>query len=586
MNRFRSFPARAALALLLLASAGSLAARPAGQEDAAAEIVARIDRVRDLLREEGKWAEALNLLTPLLAQLISVPDTGRRIELSAEVFLLRGIASAGLGDEAAALREFRSLYALGPEASKPAVKNIFDPKILPLLKRIERESQGEEAGYFLAVVSDPAGAKVWINGREVGETPVLFQADGPGKVLVELRKSGYQAVREETDIKPGGTRREYPLVPVALSILARSLPPGAKILLDGEDTGRVTEAEISGLSPGPHKLRLELPAYRAWEGAVELTPERPRVEVEPRLFPSAYLWETTWGGWESTLLKSPSAICPGPGGTLVVVDASEQRIHVFDEEGRRIGGPEAGNLVELGLGGINGLAVDATGRILLSDPENHAVFLLRADGRLLARWGSYGAGPGELNTPAGLAVDEEERVYIADSGNDRIQIRTLEGIPAGTWGGESGDGVSFQSPRAIAVRGGRIYVLDLRQVHVLDKDGILQSAWEPRGPDGETLSGTAGVTVDDDGCVYVSDSGRNRIVKYDPAGEFVCTWGAAGTEAGEMDKPVALCLDVRERIVVADSGNHRLQLFRAVGLSIEKSAIQRTGEILGRGEKR
>ncbi len=562
MRILRFFPGRAALALLLLAAAGSGVAQEAVQIDPVSDIAAQIEAIRDLLREEGKWAEALNRLNPLLARLLSVPEAGKRIELSAEVFLLRGIASVGLGDEPAAFREFQSLYALGPEIARAAAKNVFDPKILPLLKRAERESLGQESGYFLAVVSDPVGAAVSVNGREIGETPVLFQATGPGTVLVEVKLAGFQPVREEAELKPGGTRREYALVPMDFSLRVRSIPTGARVLLDGEDTGKTTEAEIEGLSPGPHKIRLELPAYRPWEGVIEATKENPRVELERRLISSSYFSEEIWGGLESTLFKSPTILIPGLDGGYIVADASEGWIKVLDGEGRLVGGPDPGTMSEHGLAGINGLAVDRKGRFLVSDPENHVVFLLQPDGRLAARWGSFGSGPGELNTPAGLAVDDDESVYIADTGNDRLQIRSADGIPLATWGGQAGGPVSFQSPRAVAIRGNRIYVLDSRRIQIFDKDGTLQAAWEPKGPEGESLSGLSALTVDDDDCVFLADPGGNRVLKFDPAGEFVCAWGAPGIEAGELGVPCGLCLDGRGRICVVERENHRIQIFR------------------------
>lgn len=554
MKILRSVPVRAAAAAVLLALAGS-AAQEAAPANVVAEIAAQIEKARDLLREDGKWAEALNLLAPLLSRLLSVPEAKQRIELSAEVFLLRGIASAGLGDEPAALREFRSLYALSPEVVRAAAKNVFDQKVLPLLRRAERESRGEETGTFLAIVTDPPGATVSINGREIGEAPVLFQASGPGTVAVEVKKAGYQSVKEDMVIGPAGTRRELRLVPVSFSVLARSIPTGARILLDGVDTGKVTEAEIPDLGPGPHRLRLELPGYRGWEGVIEATSENPRAEAETRLLASAYVSEAVWGGLESTLFKSPTAISRGPGNGFVVADASDAVLKVLDDEGRLVGGADPGTIAELGLGGVSGLAVARSGRFLLSDPENHVVYLLNPNGMLSSRWGSFGSGPGEFNTPAGLAVDGEDRVYIADSGNDRVQVRSMEGIPIQTWGG-------FQNPRGVAVSGDRVYVLDARKVQVFSLAGALQSAWEPKDPEGESLTGATALAVDEDGCVFLADPKSHRILKYDPAGGLVCAWGAPGTEAGELGRPCGLCLDGKGRVFVAENENYRIQIFR------------------------
>jgi len=560
----RAASLRTALALALLAGAGFALAQETVPANAAAEIASQLEKVRDLLREEGKWTEALNLLTPLLARLISIADEKQRITLSADVFLLRGIAMAGLGDTQAALREFRSLYALGPEIARAAVKNVFDSKVRPLLKQAERESRGEETGFFLAVVTDPAGAKVSVNGGEIGETPVLYQATGAEKVVVEVEKSGYRKVREEVEIASGGTRREYALVAEEMAVRVRSIPSGAKVILDGRDTGKTTEAELSGLTPGTHVLRLELQDCRPWEGALEIKAAEPRIEVERKLYVSVYTPETAWGGLESSLLKAPTALAQGPGGGFVVADASDVKVKVLNAEGRIVGGPDVATIAELGIIQIGGLAVTRNGRFLLSDSENHSVFLLNPDGRMVSRWGAFGSGPGDFNSPAGLALDENEEVYIADLGNDRIQIRSLEGIPLRTWGGPGTTGpVSFQGPRGLAVRDGKIYVLDSRRVHVFAKDGAPQASWEPRGPDGAPLIGAAALAVDAEGCVFLADPKGNRILKYDPAGEFVCAWGGPGIEMEELSRPCGLCIDSAGRIAVVETDNHRIQIFRA-----------------------
>jgi sugar lactone lactonase YvrE len=567
MNGFRIFlrpgSAAAVATVVFLVLAGGLSAgRENSPQDIVAEIAAQIENARDALREEGKCAEALNLLTPVLARLLSVPEAKQRIALSAEVFFLRGMAEICLGDETAARREFQSLYALDPDVARTMTKNVFDPKILSLLKQAERESRGENTAYVLGLISEPPGATVRIDGQEIGMTPVLYQAPGPGSIVVEIEKPGYESVRDEVAIEQYETRREYELKAVNMSARIRSIPTGAKVFLDGQDTGQVSETELSGLTPGPHRLRLLLPGFREEETVLEPTLENPRLEWEVRLIAANYLPAGTWGGLESTLLKSPVVIARGISGTFVIGDSSDVKLKIFDEKGGLIWRSEPGILAEMGLLHIGGLAVASSGNFILSDSENHVIFQLRPDGRMLSQWGSFGTGPGELNAPLGLAVDEDGRVYIADSGNNRVQIRSAEGIPVQTWGGPGGKVGNFRNPRAVAVRGPEVYVLDSVQVQIFARDGSLKSAWEPKGPTGEHVGDAVALAVDAEGCVFLADPRGQRILKYDPTGGFVCAWGSPGTESGEFGNPCGLVEDGRGRIYVVERDNHRVQIFQ------------------------
>jgi DNA-binding beta-propeller fold protein YncE len=116
-------------------------------------------------------------------------------------------------------------------------------------------------------------------------------------------------------------------------------------------------------------------------------------------------------------------------------------------------------------------------------------------------------------------------------------------------------------------------------------------------PDGELLMtlGTAGVgaagrtTLDQpcdvvvagDGTIYVADGhgGQRpgagphttaRIVKFAPDGTYLMEWGSHGTDPGQFRTPHAIALDSRGRVVVADRGNDRLQVFDPDGAFIEE----------------
>lgn len=63
------------------------------------------------------------------------------------------------------------------------------------------------------------------------------------------------------------------------------------------------------------------------------------------------------------------------------------------------------------------------------------------------------------------------------------------------------------------------------------------------------------------GELMVSDTARGVIRRYDATGAALPDWGREGLGRGEFFKPGGLLRDDRERIIVIDSGNHRMQFF-------------------------
>jgi DNA-binding beta-propeller fold protein YncE len=60
--------------------------------------------------------------------------------------------------------------------------------------------------------------------------------------------------------------------------------------------------------------------------------------------------------------------------------------------------------------------------------------------------------------------------------------------------------------------------------------------------------------------ILVADSGNHRVQAFDSLGRFVSAFGAFGSGPGQFDNPQGLVVHSSGRVIVADSGNDRLQL--------------------------
>ena len=78
-----------------------------------------------------------------------------------------------------------------------------------------------------------------------------------------------------------------------------------------------------------------------------------------------------------------------------------------------------------------------------------------------------------------------------------------------------------------------------------------------------------------DTCTYrilVADSGNHRIQAFDAEGNFINTYGSYGSGPGEFNNPQGLAVSDDGRVIVADSGNNRLQMLDFDGTNFSFAA--------------
>ena len=239
----------------------------------------------------------------------------------------------------------------------------------------------------------------------------------------------------------------------------------------------------------------------------------------------------------------PSAIAVDNEGNVYVADEWLNRISIFTKDGDWIGKWGTPGSGDGELNRPSGLAFDQDNNLYLVDSLNSRVQKFTKNGGFQANWGRAGRGEGEFNMPWGIDVDNAGYVYVADWRNDRIQKFTPDGgfmMEFGRPG--TGDG-EFKRPTDIAVdRDGVIYVADWlndriqafgadgRFITKLTGDATISKwgkskldanpeMWQERaraaGLEREKfLWAPIAVNVDDEGSVFVLDSGRNRIQVY------------------------------------------------------------------------
>jgi len=155
----------------------------------------------------------------------------------------------------------------------------------------------------LLVRSTPAGATVFVDGREHGRTPVAIRDLSRGAHRVRLVRDGYAPAERRVVITPSRPAQSI-VVPLAApratasrdtrstipapsspatmgrysgDLVIESKPPGARVYLDNKLAG-TTPLSLPMVPAGSHAVRLERDGYRRWSASVRVVAaERNRV---------------------------------------------------------------------------------------------------------------------------------------------------------------------------------------------------------------------------------------------------------------------------------------------------------------------
>jgi sugar lactone lactonase YvrE len=82
-----------------------------------------------------------------------------------------------------------------------------------------------------------------------------------------------------------------------------------------------------------------------------------------------------------------------------------------------------------------GLALDPDGNLYVCDTLNNRIEIFDADGKFISTFGKAGDGPGYFSRPKGVAIDSDGHIWVADGMQDRVQVFNRDGQLLISFGG-------------------------------------------------------------------------------------------------------------------------------------------------------
>lgn len=186
------------------------------------------------------------------------------------------------------------------------------------------------------------------------------------------------------------------------------------------------------------------------------------------------------------------------------------------------------------LEAVSDAAVDSQGRVYAFSRGKHPLTVFSKDGDFLTSWGygEFGVSPHLVSQSHGIFITPDDQVYLTDAYQHIVRRYSRLGEKNQEWGIPGVPGVTYYK----------------RQFNM-----------------------PTGVAMAEDGTTFVSDGYGNRCIhKYTSDGEYVKSWGEAGSGPGQFAVVHNIGCDKLGRLLVCDRENDRIQLFDQEGAFIEE----------------
>lgn len=276
--------------------------------------------------------------------------------------------------------------------------------------------------------------------------------------------------------------------------------------------------------------------------------------------------------------NKPRSVAVDAQDNVYAVDMTG-RVQKFSPEGRFL---LSWQMPQTDLGKPKGMGRDREGNILVIEPHYQRVNHFTPDGRLVAQWGCRGTNAGCFILPRGIAENSRGEFFVSEyMGAERVQRFTL--IVQSPESGVHSRAVGGAKPLTLAIsssegkRGNTNWpyapsdapLVSQSQPYAGAEIGAPQRGASLLQVIGKAGTGVGefnraeGICVDSQNRLYVADSCNHRIQIFSSDGKFLREYGKAGTGKGQLSYPYDIAVDAHGFQFVCEFGNSRVQVFDA-----------------------
>lgn len=268
---------------------------------------------------------------------------------------------------------------------------------------------------------------------------------------------------------------------------------------------------------------------------------------------------------------NPGAIATDGAGRVYVPLRGAGKVNIYDNA-------RGGNqlLTSIGAGQLQdpiSVAVDLRGYIYVADAAKNQIFAYSPyywGAPYLATSGTQGQSLGQFSGLRQIAADFEPRIYSAEADNGRVQVSdpargaltALFGFGVtdpGAWGPIYG--IALDSSQRVVVSSSS----PSDPLRLYQQNGTLVGAIASGGSGSGQVAGPTGLAFDPVDRLLVADTGNNRVDFFASAGggfASLGSYGSVGSGTGQFDQPGSLAEAPGALLYVADNGNGRIVRLR------------------------
>lgn len=287
-----------------------------------------------------------------------------------------------------------------------------------------------------------------------------------------------------------------------------------------------------------------------------------------------------WGMTPDQQFNAPRKVNLEPNGNILVADPTHRNITVFTPSGRfvREYKSEVATDVPLGLAAVS---VGPEGAVYAAEPDMDRVHVFTAAGKTIGKFSipdpqdiAYKNGTMVIGSKAGFAIVDpnngKPKLLIGSVGKGDNQFDTVTGVAIGDNGTIYALDAYNNRLSAYKQSGKRLWIV--RTGGATNKTDITNAGNQAKSLESSApaqLALPSDITIDGKGRLVVVDGLDMSVSFFDPNnGKFLGKYGMSGEKDGQLLYPSSIVYDpARDWFVLADTGNHRVLIFRIPGTS-------------------